>query len=241
MKKGEIIVGARHLTKTFAPPGAPPVNAVQDACLEVRRGHLVLVMGPSGSGKTTLLSMLGMLMPPTSGELEIYGQLTNGFTQAELTAMRLSKVGFVFQNFQLIEALTVAENVELPMNFAGIHRPQSLKRASKLLEELGLSARLRFSPRVLSGGEKQRVAIARAFANDPPLILADEPTGNLDSHAGQSVIELLQAAAKEQGKAVLIVSHDARIQGYADQILKMEDGKLQKTNLNTAPQGKDGS
>jgi putative ABC transport system ATP-binding protein len=143
-------------------------------------------------------------------------------------------VGFVFQSFQLIDGLTAAENVELPLNLAGVRRPRSSDRAHILLERIGLSKRLEFRPRALSGGEKQRVAIARAFANDPPLLLADEPTGSLDSNAGQQVIELLRSAAADQGKAVLVVSHDPRIRRYADRIFEMEDGWLHAENPDMA-------
>jgi putative ABC transport system ATP-binding protein len=204
--------------------------AVQGVSLTLHAGQLIHIMGPSGSGKTTLLSMLGMLIPPTSGRLEILGEMTAGMSQPALTSLRLRTIGFVFQNFQLIDALTVTENVELPMNFVDIRRPHSTTRAKRLLEELGLSTKCHFRPRVLSGGEKQRVAIARAFANYPPLIFADEPTGSLDSHTGQSVIELLRNAADKRGTAVLVVSHDPRIRGYADQVLQMEDGMLHDTN-----------
>jgi putative ABC transport system ATP-binding protein len=226
MNESRIIVSARGLFKTFAQAS---VSAVREASVDVRAGELVLVTGPSGSGKTTLLSMLGGLISPTSGWVELGGEAITRLSQQALTALRLRRVGFVFQSFQLIDGLTVAENVELPLNLAGVLRPRSSDRANLLLEEIGLSARLRFRPRALSGGEKQRVAIARAFANDPPLILADEPTGSLDSHAGRQVIELLRAAAADHGKAVLVVSHDPRIRRHADRILQMEDGLLRAT------------
>lgn len=149
-------------------------------------------------------------------------------SRAELTTLRLRPIGYVFQGFRLIDALSAAENVELPLNLAGTLRPSSRDRAVELLQRLDLGGRLDAFPRTMSAGEKQRVAIARAFANDPPLLLADEPTGSLDSRAGQHVIEILQAAARVHGRAVLIVSHDHRIQRYADHVLEMEDGRLQQ-------------
>ena len=142
--------------------------------------------------------------------------------------LRLRTIGYVFQGFRLIDALSAAENVELPLNLAGTLRPASRDRAIELLQRLDLGGRLDAFPQTMSAGEKQRVAIARAFANDPPLLLADEPTGSLDSRAGQHVIEILQAAARVHGRAVLIVSHDHRIRRYADHVLEMEDGRLQQ-------------
>jgi len=230
MNGSRVIVSARGLFKTFAQPSVAAVSAVREASVDVHAGELVLVTGPSGSGKTTLLSMLGGLISPTSGWVELAGEAITQLSQQALTALRLRKVGFVFQSFHLIDGLTIAENVELPLNLAGVRRPQSSDRANLLLEGIGLSTRVRFRPRTLSGGEKQRVAIARAFANDPPLLLADEPTGSLDSHAGQQVIELLRAAAADHGKAVLVVSHDPRIRRHADRILQMEDGQLRNAD-----------
>jgi putative ABC transport system ATP-binding protein len=234
MTESHIVVRATGLVKVFKQPGVPAVLAVRGVDLELRTGQLVLVIGPSGSGKTTLLSMLGGLIPPTEGGIELAGQSLDRLPLPALTQLRLRQVGFVFQSFLLIEALSVVENVELPLNFAGIRRPRSAGRASELLQALGLSDRARFRPRALSGGEKQRVAIARAFANDPSIILADEPTGSLDSHAGQRVIELLRAAAHEHGKAVLVVSHDPRVRRYADGIFQMEDGRIRDADLRPA-------
>jgi putative ABC transport system ATP-binding protein len=229
MTAGAVVARAVGLTKDFGEGPAGRVRAVSSATLELRGGELTLIMGPSGSGKTTLLSLLGGLIAASSGDLEVTNRRIAGLTQAGLTRLRLRSIGFVFQSFQLIEALNVVENVEMPLNLAGHVRPASYRRASELLTDLGLGDRLRFSPRSLSGGEKQRVAIARAFANDPPLILADEPTGSLDSRAGQQVIEILHAAASNRGKAVLVVSHDPRIRRFADRAFAMEDGVLSET------------
>lgn len=228
MIAGSLVARVRGVSKTFATFGAESVVAVRDASLELRGGEVTLISGASGSGKTTLLSIIGGLIPPSDGEVELGGRALRSLSQAELTMLRLRTIGYVFQGFRLIDALTAAENVELPLNLAGTLRPASRDRAIGLLQRLSLSDRLDAFPQTMSAGEKQRVAIARAFANDPPLLLADEPTGSLDSRAGQKVIEILQAAARVHGCAVLIVSHDHRIQRYADHVLEMEDGRLQQ-------------
>ena len=217
---------ATALSKTFGAGTPSAVWAVRDANLTLLPGEMTLVMGPSGSGKTTLLSLMAGLLAPSDGVVELAGASLAGLSASQLTEVRLHKVGFVFQTFRLIEALSAVENVELPLHLAGVRRLASARRATELLGALGLGGRLHASPRSLSAGEKQRAAIARALANDPPLLLADEPTGSLDSRAGQHVIELLHATAREHGKAVLVVSHDARVRAYADRVLEMEDGLL---------------
>jgi putative ABC transport system ATP-binding protein len=221
-----VVVKATKVTKTFGAGGPSAVTAVRDVTLELRAGEMVLISGRSGSGKTTLLSMLGALMAPSSGAVDLTGLRLASLSQARLTRLRLESVGFVFQAAHLIDGLSAAENVELPLNLAGGVRPASARRAVDMLTRLGLEGRVHVGARALSGGERQRVAIARAVANDPPLLLADEPTGSLDSHAGLGVIELLHAAAHNERKAVLVVSHDARIREYADRVLTMEDGSL---------------
>ena len=215
-----------HAGLTFGDAGAGQVRAVQDVSLDVPRGKLTLVMGPSGSGKTSLLSLVGGILSATEGEVAVDGVSLGGLTQAALTAFRLERIGFVFQAFHLLAALTVRENIELPLFLKGGRRPASSERAQALAVRLGLSHRLNTRPRTLSGGEQQRVAIARALANDPVLLLADEPTGSLDSRAGQEVIALLHAAAVDDGKAVMVVSHDARLCDYADSIVQMRDGRI---------------
>jgi len=215
-----------HLYRRFGEGEGGVVHAVEDVSLVVRRGELVAVMGPSGSGKTTLLSIAGGLLAPSSGLVEVDGVRLDLLSQEELTGFRLRRIGFVFQTFHLIDALSATENVELPQNLAGVRRPVSSARADGLLQRLGLAGRARSLPKTLSGGEKQRVAIGRALANDPPVVLADEPTGSLDSRAGQEVIELLHDAAHRDGKAVLVASHDPRIRRFADQVVLMEDGRV---------------
>jgi putative ABC transport system ATP-binding protein len=217
---------AIDLTKTFAADTPEPVLAVRGVSFELRGGEVTLLMGVSGGGKTTLLSMMGGLIPATSGDVEIAGVRLSSLSQSALTAHRLRTIGYVFQSFRLIDALSAIENVELVLNLAGMTRPASHRKARALLEQLGLGHRLAAAPARLSPGEKQRVAIARALANDPPLILADEPTGSLDSRASQQVIEILQDAARTHGRAVLIVSHDPRIRNFSDHVFEMEDGLL---------------
>lgn len=220
------LVRAIAVSKRFGVPGRLAVHAVRDVSLDVHRREILLVSGPSGSGKTTLLSMLGCLIEPSGGRIEIGGATVTALDQRGLTAFRLAHIGFIFQAFRLLDALTVLENVEVVLSLAGAARSASRRRAEELLGELGVSHLAQAFPGGLSGGEKQRVAIARAFANDPDVILADEPTGSLDSAAGQAVIELLCTAAQSRGKAVIIVSHDPRIARYADRILRIEDGAV---------------
>jgi putative ABC transport system ATP-binding protein len=185
-------------------------------------------MGPSGSGKTTLLLMLGAMLRPTSGSIQVGGLDLARAPERRLPSVRAHRFGFVFQDFNLVGALTVAENVELACNLAGVTGDAAHQRARALLERVGLGHRLGFRPEQLSGGEKQRVAIARAFANDPPVILADEPTANLDSAIGRQVARLLRQLATQDRRAVVIVSHDARLQEIADRVLWLEDGTFRE-------------
>jgi putative ABC transport system ATP-binding protein len=221
-----VVLEAQHLTKVFSSNSRIRVKAVDDVSLEAREGEVLLISGPNGSGKTTLLSIIGCLVEPGSGSLRIRGNDVTGLDQSALTLFRLQHVGFIFQSFRLLDSLTARENVEIVLNLAGGRRPESLRRADALLEELEIFHRASFAPKSLSGGEKQRVAIARALANDPFLILADEPTGSLDSQAGQKTIELLCGAARRHKKTVVVVSHDPRIQHYADRVVRMEDGRI---------------
>ncbi|HET7518951.1 MAG TPA: ATP-binding cassette domain-containing protein [Actinomycetes bacterium] len=215
------------LTKTFG-QGELAVTAVAGVDLDVHPGEVVLIMGPSGSGKTTLLLMLGAMLRPTAGLIEVAGLDLARASERRLPALRAHRFGFVFQDFNLLSALTVAENVELACNLAGTTSHRAHQRARVLLERVGLGQRLGFRPEQLSGGEKQRVAIARALANDPPVILADEPTANLDSAIGRDVARLLRQLATEDGRAVVIVSHDARLEAIADRVLWLEDGTFRE-------------
>lgn len=225
MSERPILIRASGLSKRFHGPTGP-VDAVRNVEMTVPAAQVVLILGPSGSGKTTLLSMIGCIASPTTGRLEVCGRDLVSLPTGERSAFRLHRVGFVFQTFRLLDALTAAENVEMPLNLAGVQRPESAALARGLLERLGLAHRAGFLPDALSAGEKQRVAIARALALDPPLLLADEPTAPLDSAAGAAAMGLLRAAAEERGAGVVIASHDERIADRADRVLRMEDGRL---------------
>jgi putative ABC transport system ATP-binding protein len=226
-------IRAIGVTKIFG-EGAAAVRAVNGIDLTVSAGELVLIMGPSGSGKTTLLTMLGGLLRPTSGTIEIDGVDIASLDEHHLVELRRTGIGFIFQSFNLWDALTVLENVELPLNMAGIRGAPARQRAEKLLEDGGLAKRLKFRSRDLSGGEKQRVSIARALANEPRLLLADEPTANLDSKHGHDVMRLLHDLSRQGDRAVVVVSHDQRIREVADRVLWLEDGKI--TNIGTLTQ-----
>ncbi|MBF8266557.1 MAG: hypothetical protein HW388_65 [Dehalococcoidia bacterium] len=218
-------VQAIGLTKVYG-SGLTTVRAVDNVTLEVREGELVLIMGPSGSGKTTLLSMLGGLLRPTSGQVFINGVEITTLSESRLPDIRAREVGFIFQAFNLLSSLSAQENVLFPASLVPGGTRAAQERASELLERLGLSQRRRYLPRNLSGGEKQRVAVARALINNPRLILADEPTGNLDSKTGHEVMMILHDIARDEGRTVLIVAHDPRLEDMADRILWLEDGKL---------------
>jgi putative ABC transport system ATP-binding protein len=210
--------------------GHTAVHAVNRVNLNVAPGEIVLIMGPSGSGKTTLLSVAGLLLHPTEGQVWLGNQEVSRLNERDLPALRLRNVGFVFQAYNLLAALTARQNVELVMNMAGINGAAARKRSIELLTMLGLEHRLNHLPAELSGGEKQRVALARALANNPPLILADEPTGNLDSKSGREVMELLCCGlGRDQGRSIVIVTHDHRLRDIADRVLWLEDGHLTET------------
>lgn len=214
-----------RVTKRFG-SGDTEVVAVREVSLDVEPGEVVLIMGPSGSGKTTLLLMLGGLLKPTEGTIALDGLELSALSESKLPDVRLRHFGFIFQDFNLLSALNVRDNVSIAAELTGVGRKQAQEKATTLLTELGLSRRLRFPPEKLSGGEKQRVAIARALVNDPALILADEPTANLDSSHGHDTMRLLREIAKGRGRSVVIVSHDQRIRDFADRVLWLEDGQF---------------
>lgn len=219
------LVQVKSLSKTFG-SGHTAVNAVDNVSLEVNAGDIVLVMGPSGSGKTTLISMIGTLMRPTEGEISIDGRDIAELGPNDLSDLRLKSLGFMFQSFNLLSALTAEQNIAVPMLIAGVPKKRATVKAKELLTLLHLEQRLTNLPRDLSGGEKQRVAVARALANNPKLILADEPTANLDSKTGFEVMRLLCAIACKADKAVVIVSHDLRLRDVAKRVITIEDGRL---------------
>lgn len=225
-----IVLQANHLSKTFG-SGHAEVLAVNDVSLSIGRGELVLIMGPSGSGKTTLLSMLGGLLRPAAGEIFLDGTEITALDESHLPRVRARSVGFVFQAFNLLEALTVEENILFPAQLVPERAEAARGRADALIERLGLAERRRSLPGTLSGGEKQRVAIARALINAPALILADEPTGNLDSEKGQEVMMILHDIARDEGRSVILVTHDPRVEDVADRVLWLEDGSLRDRKL----------
>ncbi len=218
-----LTLDVRDATKQFG-EGDTAVTAVRGVSLAVQPGEVVLIMGPSGSGKTTLLSMMGALLKPSEGSIRLNGTEISALSESRLPDIRLRQFGFVFQDFNLLSALSVVENVAIVAELAGLTGRAARDKATALLTELGLGERLGFLPEKLSGGEKQRVAIARALINDPALILADEPTANLDSKIGHEIMRLLRRIAKDQGRSVVIVSHDQRIRDIADRVLWLEDG-----------------
>ncbi|MBL8930833.1 MAG: ATP-binding cassette domain-containing protein [Kineosporiaceae bacterium] len=198
--------------------------------LRVQPGEVVLVVGPSGGGKTTALLSMGLLLTPSSGTVNHSGVETRAMTERQRSRQRLLGIGFVFQQFNLLEALTALENVTLPLRYAGVRTAPATARATRLLDDLGLAHRATSRPRELSGGEKQRVAVARALALAPRLILADEPTANLDSASGHQVAEHLVRAARHQRSGVVVVTHDTRLADAADRVLLLEDGRLRESS-----------
>jgi len=220
----ETPVIAGDLTKVYT-EGKVEVRAVSSVALELREGEMVGLFGPSGSGKTTLLSLVGCILRPTSGTLKLFGIETHSLGEKALPGIRKKFVSFIFQGFNLFPALTALENVLLILKLKGIE-VNAEQIAKEMLDSVGLSDRMHFLPRDLSGGEKQRVAIARALAADSPIILADEPTGNLDQMNGKKVIEILKRLATEKKKCILVATHDSRVEEVFDRILYMEDGMI---------------
>ena len=212
------------LSRTFY-VGGRPVHALQELDLSVPDGDYMSIMGPSGSGKSTLLNLLGCLDRPTSGSYRLDDREVGQLDESELTQVRRHKIGFVFQSFHLVPRLTAAGNVELPMTFAGVERAERREKVSRALESVGLGERVGHRPEQLSGGEQQRVAIARAIGMDPAILLADEPTGNLDSRSGQEVIELLEGM-NARGLTVIMVTHNPEIARRARHRIRLADGRL---------------
>jgi ABC-type lipoprotein export system ATPase subunit len=219
------LIRLRGVTKHYR-KGGEIVRALDGIDLDIAGKAMVAVVGPSGSGKSSLLHVIGAMDRPTSGEVLVAGQTLSALPEDALTRFRRQTVGFVFQSFNLIPNLTALDNVMLPMEFDGVPAGPRRERARGLLERVELGARLSHRPRELSGGEQQRVAIARALANDPPLILADEPTGNLDSKTGQLIYELLRAIAQQ--RTVLVVTHAEVLAQMADHVIHIKDGRVEK-------------
>lgn len=206
--------------------GDSKVNALSGLNLEVMAGEFLIIMGPSGSGKSTCVNMVGCLDLPTKGKVVLDGQDISKLAESELAQIRGRKIGFIFQTFNLINTLTAVENVALPMIFQGAEESERLKRARYLLDLVELEHRFEHKPSEMSGGERQRVAIARSLANDPEVILADEPTGNLDSKTGKIVLEFLKTLHKKEKKTIIMVTHDPAMMKYADRVMHLQDGKI---------------
>ncbi len=219
------VLEAARVVKTFC-EGSESVSVLKGASLSLRRGEIVALEGPSGSGKTTFLTILGCMLTPTSGRVAIEGREVDPARPGELPTIRRSSIGFVFQQFNLFPALTASENVEYALNLKGVRGRVARAEAARVLEAVGLSERARFLPRDLSGGQKQRVAIARALAGSAPIILADEPTANLDSQVGTQVLELFRDLAKREDRALLIVTHDPKVRDVADRVAHIRDGVI---------------
>lgn len=237
----DVVIEARGLTKVY-PSGDKEFKALDNVTFKIFRGEFIIVMGPSGSGKSTLMNIIGCLDRPTSGELYIEGQSITGLSDSQLAEIRGEKNGFIFQSFNLIPHLSALRNVALPLVFKGVARVDRDNKAREMLKKMGIDQWAQKQPNQLSGGEQQRVAIARALANDPAVIIADEPTGNLDSAIGQQVMHLLKAISKE-GRTILLVTHDANLVSYGTRLIGMKDGKIvsgreihtQVTSRRTAP------
>ena len=223
------MIELRHVSRTFH-VGGRPVHALRDVDLKLASGDYLAIMGPSGSGKSTLLNLLGCLDRPTSGTFFLDGRDVSGLDEAALTQVRRHKIGFVFQSFHLVSRLTAAGNVELPMIFAGIERSERRERVARSLEAVGLVGRSEHRPEQLSGGEQQRVAMARAVVMDPAIVLADEPTGNLDSASGNEVIAILEQM-NVRGLTLVLVTHDPEIAARARRCIRMLDGGLAQESV----------
>jgi len=220
-------IETQNLTKIYQ-EGKIEVTAVQPADLTLQEGEVVGLFGPSGSGKTTLLSILGCILKPSGGTLKIYGHEVSSLDEGRLPAIRKEYISFIFQGFNLFPALTAFENVLLGLRMKGMVGKNAEQRTAAMLVEVGLGERMHFLPRDMSGGQRQRVAVARALSADSPIILADEPTGNLDFANGRKVMELLKQLAAEQKRCVVVATHDNRIEDIFDRTIYMEDGRISR-------------
>jgi putative ABC transport system ATP-binding protein len=219
------VIRLDKVTKVFNGSGHP-TTAVREVSLEARRGEMVLLLGPSGSGKTTLLTLVAGLARPTSGSVSLFGRSVDEYSAAELQSLRAQRIGFVFQTFLLIDSLTAAENIEIVLRFNGERRADRARKTRALLGELGIEHLAARFPRAMSQGEKQRVAVARAVANDAELLIADEPTGSLETRQAIDIVRLLHDQAKTRNTAVIVASHDLRLEEFADRTLRLRDGMM---------------
>ena len=213
-----------HITKIYR-MGGVDITVLSDVSLTVQPGELIAIMGPSGSGKSTIMNMLGCLDRPTSGSYRFEGREISSMTDDELASIRNVKIGFVFQTFNLLPRFSALKNVEVPLIYSGVPARLRQERAMPLLQQVGLAERMHHKPTELSGGQQQRVAIARALVNHPPLLLADEPTGNLDSRSGEEILKIL-IGLNQQGVTVIIVTHDQTVAGLCKRIISVKDGQI---------------
>lgn len=224
------------ITKTFT-NGPEKVDVLKNIHLTIEEGELIAIMGPSGSGKSTLMNIIGFLDRPSSGRYFLNGKEMKNMTDQELARIRNRTIGFVFQQFHLLPRLTALKNVELPLIYAGVKKRERLERAKEALEKVGLAERIDYLPNKLSGGQKQRVAIARAIVNHPQIILADEPTGALDSKTSAQIMELFTKLNREEGTTIVVVTHERGVAAYADRIVYVKDGKITQDGSESTPGG----
>jgi len=227
------VIEVRDIVKTYQ-MGAVEVHALRGVSFDIQKGEVVAIMGPSGSGKTTLMNMLGCLDRPTSGDYHLDGELVSSLTDDQLAVIRNRKVGFVFQSFNLLSRVSSLANVELPLRYAGV-REGRRNLAREALEAVGLGDRVTHRPTELSGGQQQRVAVARAIINNPSIIMADEPTGNLDSKVGQEIMDLLLSLNKKRGTTLIIVTHDPTISAQTERVIRLIDGHLDEESNGSKP------
>lgn len=229
------LVEIRDMCKIYN-PGENEVRALDNVSVTIEEGEFVAIIGQSGSGKSTLMNMLGCLDVPSSGTYKLHGQRVSELDDDELSDIRNREIGFIFQGFNLIPNLTALENVELPLIYRGVSRSKRLELARMALEKVGLGHRMEHKPAEMSGGQQQRVAIARAIAQAPPVILADEPTGNLDSHSTQEILGILKELHGE-GRTVILITHDNEIAAQAKRVIKIKDGRIESDSENLMPAG----
>ncbi len=228
------MIKAENLMKIYQ-MGDNEVRALDGASFAIENGEMVAIMGPSGSGKTTLMSIIGCLDVPTSGNYMLDGLAVETMSEAELAEVRGRKIGFVFQQFNLLARTSALDNVMLPLTYAGYSGKERHERALKALDRVGLSDRAQHAPNELSGGQQQRVAIARALVNEPAIILADEPTGALDSKTGVEIMQLFQSLHEDNGQTVILVTHDSHVARHTDRIIKLSDGQIVSDEVNASP------
>lgn len=221
------VIEAKNLTKTYQ-MGKMEVNALCGVTFDIKKGDILSIMGPSGSGKSTLMNLLGCLDLPTAGEYILDGENVENLSDDQLAMVRNRKVGFVFQSFNLLNRTNALGNVELPLRYAGVPHGERIQRARAALESVGLSGRMDHRPTELSGGEQQRVAIARALVNNPAILLADEPTGNLDSKSGKEIMQLILDLNKQRKTTVIVVTHDPNVAAQTRHIIRLKDGLIEE-------------